>query len=509
MKKIFSLIILILLVTTNAVISSENIVEDKFSNTNILESVNVSKKPSSQGKIAYGFSAYCPGFPEGTICFDLDDPGNITLLAYSMGGDFFSGGTWTNDWRWLTCNYGNGHLCDVNPCHGGWAHLGGGGTSLNGLAYNPVTEKLYGASCDALYEIDIETGEQQYIGDFGISSTIICIEFDSDGVLYAWDVKYEGDSYLYTIDIETGKATKIGSMGLTLTYAQDGAFDYETDTLYLSAYIFNPNPGGYLIECDEDTGNCTIIGPFQEYGEITALAIPYGEDAYPPKTRIFYTPKNPDGDNGWYISDVKITLGADDNSCVNATYYRINYGEWKIIPGGWDDFIISEEGDDILIEYYSIDELGNTEDIKSKTIDIDKTPPEISLKKKLYMENGTWYEKIILRSKDEVSGIDRLNFYINGVLQETIDNPLPEIVFTFKLSLIKNLVLKFEFFNGAGISSYELLKRPVTISYSQLKSNNNQLIKELLQNLYNKYPLLNLILQRFLILICIKDLYTM
>jgi len=241
----------------------------------LTESIDCSEKLFSDGKIAFGYDLL--GW-WGQCYFLLDDPGNITYFWGKSSPPTLTGGTWTNDWRWLCCEYGTGVLYEINPYNGDFYIFGGGGPSFNGLAYNPVAEKLYGASDDALYEIDIESGDQEYIGDFGISSEffIIGIAFDNDGVLYGWDVKFEGDSYLYTINVSTGHAIQVGSLGMTLCYAQDGAFDFETDVLYLSAYIISPLYGGYLIECDEDTGNCTIIGPFGDNVEIDALAIPYG-----------------------------------------------------------------------------------------------------------------------------------------------------------------------------------------------------------------------------------------
>jgi len=244
-------------------------------------------------KKAYSYNAYCPSMEIGFYYFYLDDPGNITYFQWL--DILISGGTWTNDGKWLCCFYNNGVLVEVDPEYG-WVYIiGGGGVGLNGLAYNPTNNKLYGVSSYALYEIDINTGEQDYIGSFNNDDqAIIGIAFDANGVLYAWDVKYSGDSYLYTVDILTGQATIVGSLGLTLCYAQDGAFDYETDTLYLSAYVISPFYGGYLIDCDEDTGNCNIIGQFEGDAELDALAIPYNWSG--PTAVFTWTPSLPNPD---------------------------------------------------------------------------------------------------------------------------------------------------------------------------------------------------------------------
>ena len=58
-------------------------------------------------------------------------------------------------------------------------------------------------------------------------------------------------------------------------------------------------------------------------------AIANNDDTTPPITTHTLDPPEPDGLNGWYVSNVNVTLTAtDDMSGVNVTYYRINGGEW-------------------------------------------------------------------------------------------------------------------------------------------------------------------------------------
>jgi hypothetical protein len=280
------------------------------------KSIDCSKKLSFEGKLAYGYDLL-GGY--GQCYFRLDDPGNITYYWGRGSPPELTGGTWTNDGRWLCCEW-NGIIWEIDPEDGDLSVIGGGGDYLNGLADNPVNNRIYGASSDCLYEINRKTGELSYIGDFGISFYIVGLAFDKDGVLYGWDVKYEGDSYLYTINITTGQATQVGSLGLTLCYAQDGAFDHDTDTLYLSAYVIEPFYGGYLIECDEDTCNCTIIGSFGDWVEIDALAIPYNWSG--PNANFTWTP---------IYSDPNETILFDASISYDPDGYITLY-EWD-----WDD----------------------------------------------------------------------------------------------------------------------------------------------------------------------------
>lgn len=80
--------------------------------------------------------------------------------------------------------------------------------------------------------------------------------------------------------------------------------------------------------------------------------------------------------NGWYSSDVQITLlGRDRESGVAKTEYRISDGEWTEYTS---PFTISKEGKH-TVEYRSIDVAGNEEKVKSIEIKIDKTAPTLNL----------------------------------------------------------------------------------------------------------------------------------
>ena len=225
-----------------------------------------------RGKIAYAFIAYSgsSGHPFGTCYFDLDDPGNIIPLR-RFGGNFLAGGTWTTDGRWLGCEFGSGVLWEIDPETGVVLPIGGGGMSCNGLAWDPVYNRLYGTTGTMLIEYDPDTGKQTVIGSHGQPDKLmIALAINLKGVCYAWDVLFSGESTLWTIDLWTGEATEVASMGEPLVYAQDGAFDWDTGILYLAAYYSK----GQLKTCDIETGELTLIGDFEGGAELDALAIP-------------------------------------------------------------------------------------------------------------------------------------------------------------------------------------------------------------------------------------------
>jgi hypothetical protein len=210
----------------------------------------------------YGYKAYPT--PEKTIKFLLTEPGTFEDVGETISGDFLAGGTFGCDGIWYATQYGNGLLYGIDPYTGEMWSIGGGGTGLNGLAYNPTDNRMYGSGNNQLWEVDPDTGEQELVGSFGGSvNYMIGMAFDADGVLYGWDL---GTDSLWTIDPETGEATQVGSLGISINFAQDGDFCRATDVLYLTAYT----SGGQLYECDEDTGECTLIGNLEGNAEITA-----------------------------------------------------------------------------------------------------------------------------------------------------------------------------------------------------------------------------------------------
>jgi hypothetical protein len=368
----------------------------------------MTKELLSNGKIAYctdGFSPY------NIYWFEFDNPNTLNFLAEGDNQYFLSGGTFTCDGELYGCEYNTGALWKIDPETGDMENIGGGGTSCNGLSYDPVNDRLYGAGSGGLYEYDLETGEQEFIGSFGITKVLIGFAINSKGECYAWFFDYNG-SLLYTIDLETGKATEVGSFN----GGGHGCFDYDTDILYLLG-------GNKLYEYDLDSGNCTLIGEFEGYGYLNCFAILNNCSKLPPFTTISFNPSYPDGENDWYVSNVTVTLEADDDTGVNSTYYRINEGLWEIYES---PFIISEEGNDVLIEYYSDDILGNVEDVKYACLDIDKTPPNITLDievKKIGWRK--WLITVVVNCNDNTSGMDRVEFFLNEGLQSVVSGSGP------------------------------------------------------------------------------------
>lgn len=154
----------------------------------------------------------------------------------------------------------------------------------------------------------------------------------------------------------------------------------------------------------------------------------YLDDTNPPVTTISFDPPIPNGENGWYINNVTIELNAtDDLSGVNITKYRINSGIWQNYT---ELFILSEDGDDILIEFYSVDNAGNQETLKQTSIDIDQTGPIVELQWEIWnLENDTDMIEINETAYDKTSGMNRVEFFSgNGELLGIVYGPGPTYI---------------------------------------------------------------------------------
>jgi hypothetical protein len=133
-------------------------------------------------------------------------------------------------------------------------------------------------------------------------------------------------------------------------------------------------------------------------------------DQTPPITTHSFSGIN--GNNGWYVSSGTFFLSAIDNtSGVNHTYYKIDSSVWTkyTVP-----VVLDSDGTHAL-EYYSVDNAGNEEPVKGPfTIKLDQTPPEITLTKQ---QIDLFTIKFIAQVSDEVSGVDYVEFFVDGDLQ--------------------------------------------------------------------------------------------
>jgi hypothetical protein len=217
--------------------------------------------PAKARNIAYANDAY-PGYTMDS--FDLATPSAVTILGPYSGANFAAGGTWYDN-NWYVSDYGSPALYIASTVDGSLTLIGGSGTAYNGIAVDPTTGTMYGASSYNLYEINPADGSQTMIGTWGTSYLMIDIAIDNTGTCYGHDIVTDS---IYIIDLGTAAATLLGSTGQSCNYAQGMEYDLDNDIVYAAAYT----TGGGLYTVDRGTGAFTFIGSFP--GEMDGFAIP-------------------------------------------------------------------------------------------------------------------------------------------------------------------------------------------------------------------------------------------
>jgi len=203
--------------------------------------------------------------------FALSNPGDLTCVCED-GSCSTYGGAITKDNLIYTAEYGTGIMWMIDPESCEWVPIGGGGASPTALSFDTISGDLYSTDGAHLYIIDIETGEQYLIGDFGIVDFMIGLAFNTEGTLYGWDIV---DDTLWIIDTETAELTEVGSMGINLNYVAEGDFCKEDDILYITILGPPPDYQYQLYKCDTETGECSYIGQFPEDFELSIFLIPW------------------------------------------------------------------------------------------------------------------------------------------------------------------------------------------------------------------------------------------
>ncbi|MFC2086235.1 OmpL47-type beta-barrel domain-containing protein [Bacteroidota bacterium] len=141
-------------------------------------------------------------------------------------------------------------------------------------------------------------------------------------------------------------------------------------------------------------------------------------DGTAPKTSLKYGNVSPVkvGKNIYYGNDLVFKLiSTDKNSGIYNTYFSIDSKDYKI----YEEPIICNTEKEYLIQYYTIDNVGNREQLGKYRFIVDKTSPEtmLSIDGDLHENIVSQRSKIILKSTDNSSGVKKLLVKIdNGPL---------------------------------------------------------------------------------------------
>ena len=131
-------------------------------------------------------------------------------------------------------------------------------------------------------------------------------------------------------------------------------------------------------------------------------------DAYTPPVTVADI-EGLEGNNGWYISAIRITLIATDWSGVDYTKYNIDGGAWSTYTG---PFLLYAPGEHV-IGYYSVDIYNNVEPTHYITVKIDTEKPNLDVEISGEQMNG-WYTsaEITCTASDDVSGINAIYYKV-------------------------------------------------------------------------------------------------
>ena len=171
-------------------------------------------------------------------------------------------------------------------------------------------------------------------------------------------------------------------------------------------------PGRYLVKA--------VLGPDTLYSCLANVSPGVVTDAdlavesTAPQTAATLSPAAPNGENGWYTSNVTMDLSAtDDCSGVARTEYSVDGGATWTPYGGQLSF--TAEGI-VTVQFRSVDRAGNTETAGSTTIKIDKTAPAATITAdpaKLWPPDGRAVDVTLSGSgSDATSGLASVSYSI-------------------------------------------------------------------------------------------------
>jgi hypothetical protein len=289
-----------------------------------------------------------------------------------------------------------------------------------------------------------------------------------------------------------------GTQSIEAIVANDGTFDelglecsadifefITNETVGTS--VFNASIPGIDLDPLGDTETCAfgsynfaIEGPYGVYIEIplgdddspnnNVKAIGIGIDSSAPTSSHAVDPASPDGLAGWYVSDVTVTFNADDGtddwcSGVKEIKFRVDGGSVQTIPGFTGTHVLNDDGEDIEVEYWAIDNVGNEGTHHTLEVDIDQTVPDIDIAYEVTGGSALegWDFVFTATATDALSGMDRVEFYLNDVLQDTVPGSGPTYQWTIKYYGGLLITIKGIGYDVAGNDAADQVANPTSI----------------------------------------------
>jgi hypothetical protein len=254
------------------------------------------------------------------------------------------------------------------------------------------------------------------------------------------------------------------------------------------------DPLGDTETCAFGSYNFAIQGPYGLYVEL-----PLGVDDYPnnnimevgigiddtaPTCEYALDPASPDGENGWYVSDLTVTFTADDgddewDSGVKEIKYRVNGGSVQTISGATGTYTHSADGENIEIEYWAVDNVDNAGTPLDFDFDMDQNTPDVDIAYEVVGGSALegWDFVFTATATDDMSGMDRVEFFLNDVLQETVPGSGPTYQWGFKYYGGLAITIRSDAIDIAGNLASDQVANPSSYTTEILSTTTNKVVQ--------------------------------
>jgi hypothetical protein len=199
--------------------------------------------------------------------------------------------------------------------------------------------------------------------------------------------------------------------------------------------------------------------------------IAVGSDGTAPVSTYTIRPVEPDGNNGWFTSNVTVNLYAYDpdvhdvHSGVAKIEYQIDGGIWQNYTAGSGGFKLTTDGQHI-VKYKATDKVGNVDAEKTiPVIKIDKTKPAIDMFYQVtdFTFIQGWELTFTVTANDMTSGMAYVEFYFNEFLQITVSGPGPEYTWIYNYTHLPNVQIKAIAYDVAGNNIFKTIENPTNL----------------------------------------------
>jgi hypothetical protein len=210
-----------------------------------------------------------------------------------------------------------------------------------------------------------------------------------------------------------------GGTERTLTWAAQAGLEYQVQAARDDGFTGDVRDSGW-IAADQHTFSGLAEGTWhyriraRDGAETSGWSAPAAaeQDATPPTTTA--TPSGTPGKACWYVSAVHVDLAAVDTGCggLQGTQYQVDGGGWQVYAG---PFALSDGVH--VVEYASVDAVGNAETAQSLTLNVDTTPPATTATPSGTIGDGGWWRsdvEVTLSATDATSGVDATVYRVDG-----------------------------------------------------------------------------------------------